>query len=171
MVTRLPGAEAAEGPGVEQQEHEGKGHEHLLGHESRQQQQHGGDLAVLASETGEAEIESRGFFDVRDRPPVPLWIEAVSRSLPGRSGLHEVAVLVFVPEDCVAFARAGREACPNGSLYFLDWHNLLIGHMQHNARDPYRDHVHGRIYRITYPSRPSRSSSTTSTSFLPRSDS
>jgi mono/diheme cytochrome c family protein len=26
--------------------------------------------------------------------------------------------------------------------------------MQHNARDPLRDHVHGRIYRITYPSRP-----------------
>jgi mono/diheme cytochrome c family protein len=26
--------------------------------------------------------------------------------------------------------------------------------MQHNARDPLRDHVHGRIYRVTYPSRP-----------------
>jgi mono/diheme cytochrome c family protein len=26
--------------------------------------------------------------------------------------------------------------------------------MQHNARDPLRDHVHGKIYRITYPSRP-----------------
>jgi hypothetical protein len=36
----------------------------------------------------------------------------------------------------------------------IDWHNVLIGHMQHNARDPLRDHVHGRIYRITYPSRP-----------------
>ncbi|MEJ2005814.1 MAG: cytochrome c, partial [Cyclobacteriaceae bacterium] len=35
-----------------------------------------------------------------------------------------------------------------------DWHNVLVGHMQHNARDPLRDHVHGRIYRITYPSRP-----------------
>ena len=26
--------------------------------------------------------------------------------------------------------------------------------MQHNARDPNRDHNHGRIYRITYPGRP-----------------
>ncbi len=26
--------------------------------------------------------------------------------------------------------------------------------MQHNARDPNRDHDHGRIYRITYPGRP-----------------
>jgi mono/diheme cytochrome c family protein len=46
------------------------------------------------------------------------------------------------------------EFAPDGSLYLVDWHNILIGHMQHNARDPLRDHVHGRIYRITYPSRP-----------------
>ena len=46
------------------------------------------------------------------------------------------------------------EFAPDGSLYFIDWHNALIGHMQHNARDPNRDHDHGRIYRITYPSRP-----------------
>ncbi|MDO8544422.1 MAG: ThuA domain-containing protein [Opitutaceae bacterium] len=46
------------------------------------------------------------------------------------------------------------EFAPDGSLYFLDWHNALIGHMQHNARDPNRDHEHGRIYRITYPGRP-----------------
>jgi hypothetical protein len=39
-------------------------------------------------------------------------------------------------------------------LYVIDWHNILIGHMQHNARDPLRDHSHGRVYRITYPSRP-----------------
>ncbi|MCB1124779.1 MAG: dehydrogenase, partial [Verrucomicrobiae bacterium] len=46
------------------------------------------------------------------------------------------------------------ETAPDGSLYILDWHNPLIGHMQHSARDPNRDHDHGRIYRITYPSRP-----------------
>jgi mono/diheme cytochrome c family protein/glucose/arabinose dehydrogenase len=46
------------------------------------------------------------------------------------------------------------EFAPDGSLYIVDWHNILIGHMQHNARDPLRDHVHGRIYRITYPARP-----------------
>ncbi|MEH6513360.1 MAG: hypothetical protein V7734_09685 [Maribacter arcticus] len=43
---------------------------------------------------------------------------------------------------------------PDSSLYIVDWHNVLIGHMQHNARDSLRDYVHGRIYRITYPSRP-----------------
>jgi mono/diheme cytochrome c family protein len=52
------------------------------------------------------------------------------------------------------FRPVDMEFAPDGSLYFIDWHNVLIGHMQHNARDPYRDHVHGRVYRVTYPSRP-----------------
>lgn len=52
------------------------------------------------------------------------------------------------------FRPVDMEFAPDGSLYVVDWHNVLIGHMQHNARDPLRDHVHGRVYRITYPSRP-----------------
>lgn len=52
------------------------------------------------------------------------------------------------------FRPVDMEFAPDGSLYFIDWHNILIGHMQHNARDPLRDHEHGRVYRITYPSRP-----------------
>lgn len=52
------------------------------------------------------------------------------------------------------FRPVDLEFAPDGSLYVVDWHNILIGHMQHNARDPLRDHVHGRIYRVTYPSRP-----------------
>ena len=43
---------------------------------------------------------------------------------------------------------------PDGALYVVDWFNPLIGHMQHSLRDPNRDHTHGRIWRITYPSRP-----------------
>ena len=43
---------------------------------------------------------------------------------------------------------------PDGALYFIDWHNPIIGHMQHHLRDPNRDHEHGRIYRITYEGRP-----------------
>lgn len=46
------------------------------------------------------------------------------------------------------------EFARDGSLYLVDWHNALVGHMQHNARDPNRDKSHGRIYRVTYPSRP-----------------
>lgn len=52
------------------------------------------------------------------------------------------------------FRPVDMEFAPDGSLFVIDWHNILIGHMQHNARDPLRDHTHGRVYRVTYPSRP-----------------
>lgn len=52
----------------------------------------------------------------------------------------------FRPSDAI-FA-------PDGSLYFSDWQNVIIGHMQHNVRDPNRDHSHGRIYRLTAIDRP-----------------
>lgn len=43
---------------------------------------------------------------------------------------------------------------PDGAVYFADWSNDIIGHLQHHLRDPNRDHVHGRIYRVTYEGRP-----------------
>jgi putative heme-binding domain-containing protein len=43
---------------------------------------------------------------------------------------------------------------PDGAIWFIDWHNPIIGHMQHNLRDPSRDREHGRIYRVTYNDRP-----------------
>ncbi|ADG66204.1 membrane-bound dehydrogenase domain protein [Planctopirus limnophila DSM 3776] len=52
----------------------------------------------------------------------------------------------FRPSDAI-FA-------PDGTLYFADWHNAIIGHMQHNVRDPNRDHSHGRIYRVKAVDRP-----------------
>lgn len=52
------------------------------------------------------------------------------------------------------FRPSGVVVAPDGSIYFMDWAQMLIGHLQHHLRDPNRDHQHGRIYRITYPSRP-----------------
>jgi azurin/lysophospholipase L1-like esterase len=43
---------------------------------------------------------------------------------------------------------------PDGALYVADWHNPIIGHLQHHLRDPNRDHGHGRVFRITYEGRP-----------------
>ncbi len=45
----------------------------------------------------------------------------------------------------------------DGALYVADWHNAIIGHMQHNIRDPNRDHAHGRILRLTVKDRPLQS--------------
>ncbi|MCR9211060.1 MAG: GDSL-type esterase/lipase family protein [bacterium] len=51
------------------------------------------------------------------------------------------------------FRPCDLEVAPDGSLYFIDWHNTLIGHMQHSARDPMRNSEYGRIYRITHSDR------------------
>ena len=43
---------------------------------------------------------------------------------------------------------------PDGALWFGDWCNALIGHMQYSQRDPNRDHEHGRIYRLVHKDKP-----------------
>jgi mono/diheme cytochrome c family protein/glucose/arabinose dehydrogenase len=60
----------------------------------------------------------------------------------------------LIVSDDRNFRPVDLEFAPDGSLFIIDWHNILIGHMQHNARDPLRDHEHGRIYRITHKTRP-----------------
>ncbi len=52
------------------------------------------------------------------------------------------------------FRPVDAEVGADGALYVADWHNPIIGHMQHNLRDTSRDKLHGRIYRVTYPGRP-----------------
>jgi mono/diheme cytochrome c family protein/glucose/arabinose dehydrogenase len=69
----------------------------------------------------------------------------------GYSSQHRQDLVVSTD---INYRPVDLEFAPDGSLYIADWHNVLIGHMQHNIRDPLRDHVHGRIYRVTYPSRP-----------------
>jgi putative heme-binding domain-containing protein len=53
-----------------------------------------------------------------------------------------------------SFRPSDLKIGPDGAIYFLDWINPIIGHMQHNLRDPSRDRIHGRVYRITYEDRP-----------------
>ncbi|HJS07482.1 MAG TPA: PVC-type heme-binding CxxCH protein, partial [Pirellulales bacterium] len=52
------------------------------------------------------------------------------------------------------FRPVDIEIGPDGAIWFTDWQNPIIGHMQHNLRDPSRDQEHGRVYRITYENRP-----------------
>ena len=65
---------------------------------------------------------------------------------------HRTADLLRSTDD--NFRPTDIEVGGDGALYVSDWHNALIGHMQHNMRDPNRDHSHGRIYRITAKNRP-----------------
>lgn len=73
------------------------------------------------------------------------------------SGLKGETIEALVEDDIQAnpnFRPSGVAVAPDGSLYFMDWSQMLIGHLQHHLRDPNRDHQHGRIYRITFPERP-----------------
>ena len=65
------------------------------------------------------------------------------------SGFSATEVDPIVHSSDPNFRPADIEMGPDGALYFLDWHNPLIGHMQHHLRDPSRDGEHGRIYRVT----------------------
>lgn len=51
------------------------------------------------------------------------------------------------------FRPADIEVGPDGAVYFVDWQNPIIGHMQHNLRDPSRDQTHGRVYRLRHATR------------------
>ncbi len=67
-------------------------------------------------------------------------------------GADEVEPIVHSSDP--NFRPTDMEIGPDGAIYFSEWQNPIIGHMQHNLRDPSRDRTHGRIYRVTYPSRP-----------------
>jgi putative heme-binding domain-containing protein len=54
----------------------------------------------------------------------------------------------LVSSDDPNFRPSDFEFAPDGTLFFTDWHNPIIGHMQHNLRDPSRDKIHGRVYRV-----------------------
>jgi len=43
---------------------------------------------------------------------------------------------------------------PDGAIYIADWYNPIIQHGEVDFRDPRRDHVHGRIWRVTFEGRP-----------------
>ncbi|HZL34369.1 MAG TPA: PVC-type heme-binding CxxCH protein [Tepidisphaeraceae bacterium] len=64
------------------------------------------------------------------------------------SGLVGTEVEPLLQSDDPNFRPVDIKIGPDGAIYFCDWYNPLIGHMQHHLRDPSRDHTHGRIYRI-----------------------
>ncbi|MEO6436542.1 MAG: PVC-type heme-binding CxxCH protein [Tepidisphaeraceae bacterium] len=76
------------------------------------------------------------------------------KSIEDGSGLRGEKLDDLVSSDDPNFRPTAVNVGPDGAIYFADWHNPIIGHMQHHIRDTSRDHAHGRIYRITYEGRP-----------------
>ena len=66
-------------------------------------------------------------------------------------GVEQEPLLLSTDQN---FRPTDLEMGPDGAIYFADWHNPIIGHMQHNMRDNSRDKVHGRVYKLTYEGRP-----------------
>lgn len=64
----------------------------------------------------------------------------------------EIEPLIFCEDE--NFRPVDLQFGPDGCLYIVDWHNALIGHLQHNLRDPHRDRSHGRIWRVRYAANP-----------------
>lgn len=64
----------------------------------------------------------------------------------------EITPLVYCEDG--NFRPVDLQFGPDGALYLVDWHNALIGHLQHNLREPNRDHTHGRIWRVVAKDRP-----------------
>lgn len=60
----------------------------------------------------------------------------------------------FVRSDDKNFRPTDAKFGSDGALYISDWQNVIIGHMQHNIRDPKRDKKHGRIFRMIHKDRP-----------------
>ncbi len=70
------------------------------------------------------------------------------------SGLKGETLENFISSSDPNFRPIAISTGPDGAVYFADWHQNIIGHMQHHLRDPNRGHEHGRIYRVTYEGRP-----------------
>lgn len=92
--------------------------------------------------TGEAEIASRGYFDIEDRPPIGTWIallvlspcelaggsagrspgglrDGLPGGSPGASQDDALAIAAWVEAKDVPRARAGCRASPNGAVALL----------------------------------------------------
>lgn len=69
------------------------------------------------------------------------------------SGLKGETLENLVTSTDPNFRPTAVSVGPDGAVYFCDWHNPIIGHMQHHIRDQNRDHHYGRVYRITYEGR------------------
>ena len=68
--------------------------------------------------------------------------------------VHGTEIDDFLVSTDPNFRPTDFEIADDGAVYVADWANAIVGHMQHNVRDPARDHAHGRIHRITVPGRP-----------------
>ena len=70
------------------------------------------------------------------------------------AGFASNQVVEVIKSSHVAFRPIDVKMGPDGAIYVADWYNPIIQHGEVDFRDERRDHVHGRIWRITAKQRP-----------------
>lgn len=76
------------------------------------------------------------------------------RDQPGTAGFEGVRIEDLLSSTDMTFRPVDPKVGPDGAIWFGDWCNALIGHMQYSQRDPNRDHIHGRVYRMVHTEKP-----------------
>jgi hypothetical protein len=74
--------------------------------------------------------------------------------LPDKSAITSKEVDPLLQSSDPNFRPVDLEFGPDGALYVVDWYNPLISHGENPPRDPARDRVHGRIWRVSYKNKP-----------------
>lgn len=109
----------------------------------------------LIHSTQGPDSDGDGFSDAYEEVKKTAVNDASSKpsGRPGDIWGVEVEDLIVSPKDR-NFRPTDFEIGSDGAMYISDWQNIIVGHMQHNIRDPNRDHEYGRVYRITEKNRP-----------------
>ncbi len=75
------------------------------------------------------------------------------RLKPEGSSYESIQQADLVSSTHRAFRPVDVRMGPDGAIYIADWYNPIIQHGEVDFRDPRRDHVHGRIWRVTFEDR------------------
>jgi glucose/arabinose dehydrogenase/azurin len=70
------------------------------------------------------------------------------------SGITSREVVPLLQSSDPNFRPIDLKFGPDGALYIVDWYNPLVSHGENPPRDPMRDKLHGRIWRIRYKDKP-----------------
>ncbi|KAA1262161.1 Cytochrome c [Rubripirellula obstinata] len=72
----------------------------------------------------------------------------------GTAGFEGERIEDLLASTDMVFRPVDPKIGPDGAVWFGDWCNALIGHMQYSQRDPNRDKQHGRVYRLVNKNKP-----------------
>jgi len=102
-------------------------------------------------EVSGSKFQVSGSSTTADNTPLPASQKPETRNEKpiAEAGYTTNELADVVRTSDVAFRPIDVKLGPDGALYVADWSNPVINHGEVDFRDPRRDHIHGRIWRIT----------------------